>query len=88
MAEPVMLALGSSIGRQEAHDIVYDAAQAAALGQRGFADLLAADQRISAKLSKNDIKNLLNPLSYVGLSPELARRAASSARDTAAELLN
>jgi 3-carboxy-cis,cis-muconate cycloisomerase len=88
MAEPVMLALGSSIGRQEAHDIVYDAAQAAALGQKSFADLLAADQRISAKLSKNDIKNLLNPLSYVGLSPELARRAASSARDTAAELLN
>ncbi|MEK9829049.1 MAG: adenylosuccinate lyase family protein [Rhodospirillales bacterium] len=88
MAEPVMLALGSSIGRQEAHDIVYDAAQAAALGQKGFADLLAADQRISAKLSKNDIKNLLNPLSYVGLSPELARRAASSARNTAAELLN
>ena len=88
MAEPVMLALGSSIGRQEAHDIVYDAAQAATLGQKSFADLLGADQRISEKLSKNDIKNLLNPLSYVGLSPELARRAASSARDTATKLLN
>ena len=88
MAEPVMLALGSSIGRQEAHDIVYDAAQAATLGQKSFADLLAADQRISEKLSKNDIKNLLNPLSYVGLSPELARRAASSARDTATKLLS
>ena len=86
MAEPVMLALGSSIGRQEAHDIVYDAAQAATLGQKSFADFLAADQRISEKLSKNDIKNLLNPLSYVGLSPELARRAASSARDTATKL--
>ncbi|MFZ8949722.1 MAG: class-II fumarase/aspartase family protein [Alphaproteobacteria bacterium] len=88
MAEPVMLALGSSIGRQEAHDIVYDAAQAATLGQKSFADLLGADQRISEKLSKNDIKNLLNPLSYVGLSPELARRAASSARDTATKLLS
>jgi len=88
MAEPVMLALGSSIGRQEAHDIVYDAAQAATLGQKSFADLLGADQRISEKLSKNDIKNLLNPLSYVGLSPELARSAASSARDTATKLLN
>ncbi|MFZ8897593.1 MAG: class-II fumarase/aspartase family protein [Alphaproteobacteria bacterium] len=88
MAEPVMLALGSSIGRQEAHDIVYDAAQAATLGQKSFADLLGADQRISEKLSKNDIKNLLNPLSYVGLSSELARRAASSARDTATKLLS
>jgi hypothetical protein len=29
MAEAVMLDLGAAIGRQHAHDVVYDAAQAA-----------------------------------------------------------
>ena len=29
MAEAVMLELGAAIGRQHAHDVVYDAAQAA-----------------------------------------------------------
>ena len=88
MAEPIMLALGSNIGRQLAHDIVYDAAQAAALGKGRFVDLLAGDQRISSAISKQDLEKLLNPLNYVGLSPELARRAALSARKTAAQLKN
>ncbi len=86
MAEPIMLALGSSIGRQLAHDIVYDAAQAAAVGKGRFVDLLAADQRISSAISKQNLEKLLNPVSYVGLSPELARRAAISARKTASQL--
>ncbi len=86
MAEPIMLALGSSIGRQLAHDIVYDAAQAAAVGKGRFVDLLAADQRISSAISKQNLEKLLNPVSYVGLSPELARRAAISARKTASHL--
>ncbi len=86
MAEPVMLALGAEIGRQEAHDVVYDAAQAAALGKGDFPDLLAADQRVAAKLSAERIASLLDPEGYVGLSPELARRSAAAGRDAAAKL--
>src|SRR5437870_952380 len=50
MAEAVMLDLGKTIGRQHAHDVVYDAAQAAAVEGKPFAELLAADQRVSAHL--------------------------------------
>ncbi len=45
MAEPMMLALGEYVGRQEAHDVVYDAAQAAAVGDKTFIELLSADKR-------------------------------------------
>lgn len=86
MAEPVMLALGAEIGRQEAHDVVYDAAQAAAQGGGRFADLLAADSRVAAKLDPARIQGLLDPMAYVGLSPDLARRAASAGRDAASRL--
>src|SRR3954469_11627779 len=43
MAEAVMLDLGTAIGRQHAHDAVYDAAQAAFVEGQSFGDLLAAD---------------------------------------------
>jgi len=86
MAEPVMLALGQEIGRQEAHDVVYDAAQAAAVGKGDFAGLLAADARVAAKLDKQAIQALLDPIAYVGLSPDLARRAAAAGRDMARRL--
>lgn len=86
MGEPVMLALGAKIGRQEAHDVVYDAAQTAATGAQSFLVLLQADKRVSEKLSDKEISALLDPLAYVGQAPEMARRAAVAGRKAAAAL--
>ena len=52
MAEAVMLDLGAAIGRQHAHDAVYDAAQAAFVEGKSFADLLAADPRVTAHMDQ------------------------------------
>jgi len=82
----VMLALGAKIGRQEAHDVVYDAAQAAATGSVSFLTLLQADERVSSKLSVTEIKALRDPMAYVGQAPEMARRAAAAGRKKAAAL--
>jgi adenylosuccinate lyase len=86
MAEAVMLQLGSRIGRQHAHDVVYDAAQAAFVEGRPFADLLAADPRVTAHLDRAAIAALLDPTAYTGLCAEMASDAAIRARATAAEL--
>src|SRR5213592_4417657 len=58
MAEAVMLDLGAAIGRQHAHDVVYDAAQAAFVEGKSFADLLAADTRLTAHLKPKAIEKL------------------------------
>ena len=87
MAEPVMLALGEYVGRQDAHDIVYDAAQAASGGEGGFAELLAADQRVGEHLSQAQIEGLLDPTRYTGLSSELAQTQAARAQKLAKTLL-
>src|SRR5580692_12516753 len=55
MAEAIMLDLGAAIGRQHAHDAVYDAAQDAFLQGKPFGVLLAADQRVTAHMSKEQI---------------------------------
>lgn len=86
MAEPIMLALGEHVGRQEAHDIVYDAAQAASLGG-SFSDLLAADSRFTAHLSPDQIDAMLDPTQYTGLCARLAEEQAARARDLAARIM-
>jgi adenylosuccinate lyase len=86
MAEAVMLNLGAAIGRQHAHDVVYDAAQAAFVETRPFADLLAADPRVTAHLDSHAIAALLDPTAYTGLCADMARDAATRARARAAEI--
>jgi len=86
MAEAVMLNLGAAIGRQHAHDVVYDAAQAAFVENRPFAGLLAGDPRVTAHLDQKAIAALLDPTAYTGLCAEMARDAAIRARATAAEI--
>jgi 3-carboxy-cis,cis-muconate cycloisomerase len=83
MAEAVMLELGATIGRQHAHDVVYDAAQAAAVEGRSFGDLLAADPLVTAHLDAAAIAALLDPTAYTGLCAEMAREAAQRAREAA-----
>jgi 3-carboxy-cis,cis-muconate cycloisomerase len=86
MAEAVMLDLGQAIGRQHAHDVVYDAAMEAATARKSFGELLAADLRVTAHLSKTEIEKLLDPTAYTGLCARMAHDAAIRARATAKEL--
>src|SRR6202035_2504412 len=67
MAEAVMLDLGQALGRQHAHDVVYDAAMAAAVERKSFGDLLAADPRVTAHLDAAAIRKLLDPTAYNAL---------------------
>ena len=83
MGESIMMTLGEAIGRQHAHDVVYDAAQAAATEHRPFASLLAADPRVAEHLGPDAIADLLDPTAYTGLSAEMARAAAARARTVA-----
>ena len=76
MAEAIMLELGTTLGRQHAHDIVYDAAQAAAVEGRAFSDVLAADPRVTARLDRQAIDRLLDPMAYTGLCADMARQSA------------
>jgi 3-carboxy-cis,cis-muconate cycloisomerase len=86
MAEAVMLDLGAAIGRQHAHDVVYDAAQAAFVEGRPFGVLLVEDPRVTTHLDQKAIEKLLDPTVYTGLCADMARDAAARARATAAEI--
>jgi adenylosuccinate lyase len=86
MAEAVMLDLGAAIGRQHAHDVVYDAAQATVTEGKPFLELLAADKRLTAHMDRKAIEKLLDPTAYTGLCADMAREGAARAKAAAAEL--
>jgi adenylosuccinate lyase len=81
MAEAVMLTLGATLGRQHAHDVVYDAAQAAFVEHEAFGDLLSADPRVTERLDSAAIIKLMDPTEYCGLSATLAREAVQRVRE-------
>ncbi len=79
LSEAVMLALGEYVGRQVAHDIVYEAAMAAFEQRRPLADLLLADSRVTAHLNAEEITQLLRPEAYTGLAGFFTDRVLAAA---------
>src|SRR3954468_8749452 len=88
MAEAVMLDLGAAIGRQHAHDAVYDAAQDAFTQGTPFAERLAADTRVTTHMAPEQIRRLLDPAAYTGLCADMARDGANRARVAARDLIS
>lgn len=83
MSESLMLALGRELGRQHAHDTIYDAAQEAAVSGGSFADLIAGNPEIQEHLEPAQVKQLLDPISYTGDSAAQATEQAARARAVA-----
>jgi adenylosuccinate lyase len=83
MAEALMLDLGRAIGRQHAHDAVYDAAQATVTTGKPFRDLLVANPEVNTRLSAAQIDALLDPTHYTGMCQQFAQRGAERAREVA-----
>jgi 3-carboxy-cis,cis-muconate cycloisomerase len=83
-SEEVMLELGRAIGRQTAHEVIYQAARADGVT---FADALKRDPRVTAHLDPAAIDRLLDPARHTGLSAGIARAAAGRGRATAREII-
>src|SRR4051812_24017905 len=79
VAEAVMMGLAPQIGRQEAHDVVYDACRQANDKGISLADALSADPRISSRIDRATIEALTSPKNYLGLAPAMVDRVLKSA---------
>ncbi len=86
MSEALMLELGRRIGRQRAHDAIYDAAQASVVEARPFTDTLSDEKDVQENLSSEQIEALLDPTKYTGACGMLADQFAAQAREVAADL--
>lgn len=74
LSEAVMLALAAKIGRQSAHDIVYECSMRTIEEKIPFRQTLLAHSVVSAHLSPAEIDRLLDPIQYTGLSRSFVDR--------------
>jgi 3-carboxy-cis,cis-muconate cycloisomerase len=85
-SESLMLALGEKIGRQRAHDIVFEVAQEAAREDVPFLDMLRADPLVGGVFDETELRHLIDPAAYLGLSAEIADDLAAAAIATSERL--
>lgn len=74
VAEAVMMGLAPHIGRQAAHDLVYDACRI--VNEKGgrLADVLNAMPEVSGRLDPALVERLTDPANYLGLAPQMVDR--------------
>lgn len=79
LSERVMMALAARIGRQRAHDLVYEAAMAAYEAGGSFRDRLVALPEVQDAIGPDALDDLLDPAAYTGLAAELCDRVLAAA---------
>ena len=74
VSEAVMMGLAPALGRQAAHDLVYEACRIATDERRALLDVLLDMPEVTAKLDREALAQLCEPGNYVGEAPEMVDR--------------
>ena len=74
VSEAVMMGLGPYLGRQRAHDLVYDICRVSAIENKPLVDLLAQDKEISKHVPRAELEKMCDPAAYLGLAGEMTDR--------------
>ena len=74
MSEAVMMGLGAAIGRNRAHDVVYDICREVVKTGRPLVDLLAEDKEISKHAGREQLEKMVDPTNYLGVAGEMVDR--------------
>jgi 3-carboxy-cis,cis-muconate cycloisomerase len=74
VAEAVMMGLAPHTGRNEAHDLVYDACRVAIESDRPLCDVLIETPAVAGPLGAAALRALTDPANYLGAAPTMVDR--------------
>jgi 3-carboxy-cis,cis-muconate cycloisomerase len=74
VSEAVMMGLGPHIGRQYAHDLVYDICRQVVASGRTLLDLLAENEEVAKHLDRAALAKLCDPANYLGQAGDMVDR--------------
>ena len=83
VSEQVMMGLGPHLGRQRAHDLVYDICREAAAKGAPLVDLLARNPEISKHVQRAELERMCDPANYLGLAGEMVDRVLKLEKEQA-----
>ncbi|KAJ5929091.1 L-Aspartase-like protein [Penicillium verhagenii] len=68
VAEAVMMGMAPYVGRQRAHDIVYEACRESIEKERTLLECLLEKEEVTAKMNEQRLSELCDPVNYLGAS--------------------
>jgi adenylosuccinate lyase len=71
LSERVMFELSEKVGKQTAHDLVYEASMHGIENGISFEDALLQNVQIKKAMTLAEVKAVLDPTTYVGRGPEI-----------------
>ncbi len=80
LSEAAMFALGQRVGKQTAHEVVYEAAARVYSEGITFKECLLTAPQLRGQFTEQEVDALLRPEKYVGLSEEIVKRAVEQTR--------
>jgi 3-carboxy-cis,cis-muconate cycloisomerase len=78
VSEAVMMGLGPHLGRQYAHDLVYDVCRKVVATGRPLVDLLAEDAEVKKYLDRPALERLCDPANYLGEAGAMVDRVLAT----------
>ncbi len=78
MSEPLMLALGEKVGKQTAHEIIYEISMEAFEQDAPFLEKLLENKTVRDNLSREELEKILDPAGYTGQSAYFARKVSAA----------
>ncbi len=80
VSEAVMMGLGRYIGREYAHDLVYDICREALRQNRPLSELLAENDEITRHVSRDQLAAWCDPANYLGQAGVMVDRVLASVK--------
>src|SRR5699024_1563186 len=74
LSESIMLTLGKTIGRQNAHDVVYESCMKSFEQNVPLQDILRKNKTVMSYFSKEEVDGLFDTGKYIGYSAKYANR--------------
>jgi adenylosuccinate lyase len=82
LSERVMFVLSDKVGKQTAHDLVYEASMHGIEKGVSFESALMQNAQVKAALSADELKAALDPTTYIGRAPEIVDEVVQAQRSS------
>ena len=79
----VLMKIAKKLGKDRAHELLYDKAMLAELDGKDYLTVLKEDPVLSDNFTDQELEEMIKPENYTGLSAFLARRMAKDAKECA-----
>ena len=81
-SEYIMMQIAQHIGKDQAHELVYELAIEAELTHQSYKEILLANKIVGQLFTAKEIEDMLKPENYIGLSAAITKDVVTKSKET------